>query len=188
MEQAVTDERESFLNAGENVRHAGISPGMVIGDFGVGGAAYFSLALSQLVGADGGVIMFDILKPALSGALSLAKMQGAQNCRAVWANLEIYGGAKGIGDASLDGGVAVNLLHQSAKYKDILIEIHRMLKSGAKLLIIDWNPEAETPISPPKDRRLPAERVEQVGQTLGFAALEKFSAGPYHWGLVLVKT
>lgn len=161
---------------------------MWVGDFGVGGAGHFAVPVASAVGPNGGVIMFDIMKSSLSAAMSQAKLRGLQNCKAVWSNLEIYGGAKGVADNSLDAGLLTNILFQSKKYKDILAEVHRMLKSKAKLLIVDWLPEADISFAPPPDRRLPMDHVVQTALSLGLAPLKKFSAGPYHWGLVLVKT
>ena len=161
---------------------------MVVGDFGVGGAAHFAIPVAQIVGQNGGVIMFDVLKSALSAAMAQAKLRGLQNCRAVWSNLEIFGAAKGVADNSLDAGLLVNILHQTKKYKDILAEVHRMLKPTSKLLIVDWLPEAEISFAPPVDQRLPLDHVVQTALSLGFAPLKKFDAGPYHWGVVIVKT
>lgn len=161
---------------------------MQVGDFGVGGAANFAVPLATKAGANGQVFMVDILKTALSSALGLIKLRGLSNCQAVWSNLEIYGAAHGIGDASLDTGVLVNVLSQSTKPKDILAEVHRTLKSGAKLLIVDWLPSAAMPIAPDPARRLAPDYVTELGKKLGYAPLKEFSAGRYHWGLILIRT
>lgn len=179
---------ESYLHPAGILPYLELAPGMLVGDFGVGGAAHFALPVAKLVGDQGGVVMFDILKPALSAALSQAKLRGLQNCKAVWSNLEIYGGAKGVAENSLNAGLLVNVLSQSDKYKDILAEVHRMLKTGAKLLIVDWQSESTLKIAPDKKKRLPAGHVEQTAKGLGFSALKRFAADPNHWGLVLVKT
>lgn len=179
---------EAFLPAASVMPHLGLVTGMTVGDFGVGGAAYFALPAAERVGTQGSVLMFDVMKSALSGALSLAKLRGYGNCKAVWCNLEVFQGCKGVADNSLDAGLIVNVLHNNKKFTDMLVEIHRMLKPGAKLLIVDWKTDVESPIAPPVDRRISAEHIEQVGQTLGFAPFEHFEAGPLHWGLVLVKT
>ncbi len=163
-------------------------PGQWVADFGVGGNAAVAIPLAQRTGPDGGVVMFDILKSALSAAMSMAAARNVTNCKAVWTNLETYGGAKGVQYASLDGGVAVNLLHQSKHYKDMLAEMHRMLKAGARLVIIDWKPEADSPIAPARDRRLSADRVLQVAQELSFAPLSTVDISSTHWGLVVVRT
>ncbi len=186
----MTEETESqnYFDPPAVVQRLGLVPSQKVGDFGVGGAAPFALVLSAAVGADGQVLMFDVMKSALSGALTLTKLRGATNCQAVWSNLEIYGGASGVADGSLDAGILVNVLDQSTKQKDILAEVGRMLRSGAKLLVVDWKPDVELPIAPDPAKRVADGQVEQLAKELGFALLEKFEAGPYHWGVVLVKT
>ncbi len=177
-----------YLDPSALISRLGLVPGQAVGDFGVGGAAAFVGELSTRVGAEGKVLMFDVLKTALSGALSQAKLKGWQNCQAVWSNLELYGAATGVNDGSLDAGILVNVLDQSTKTKDIMAEVGRMLKSSAKLLVVDWKPDVELPIAPDTKRRLSDAQVAQMGKSLGFAMAETFEAGPYHWGVVLVKT
>lgn len=185
---ATATKSDVFLKPESIIAELGITGGMMIGDFGVGGAANFAVPLATKVGAKGQVFMVDILKSALSSALSLVKMRGLTNCQAVWSNLEIYGAAHGIKDESLDAGVIVNVLSQSTKPKDILAEVHRTMKSGAKLVIVDWLPSATMPIAPEKKNRLAADYVTELGKKLGYAPLKAFSAGRYHWGLILIRT
>lgn len=184
----VLPEEPNYLEPATLLGHLGLAAGMWVGDFGVGAGGHFAAPIGKMVGTDGGVVMFDILKPALSGAMTRAKLGGPGNYRAVWTNLEIYEGAPGVADSSLDAGVLINVLNQSGKHKDILAEIGRMLKPGAKLLVADWKPEVNLTIAPPLQRRLADGYVEQLAQDIGFASLEKLEVGPYHWGLVLVKT
>lgn len=177
-----------LLNPQELLRHLRITPGMHVGDFGVGGAAFFAVPLGQMVGEQGEVLMFDVVKSALSAALSETQRRGLKNCRAVWVNLEIFEGAHGIGQQSLEAGVLTNVLHQTKKQADVLTEIHRMLKAGASLLVVDWSPGVKISFAPPPADRVSGERIAEIARGIGFAPAEKFSAGEYHWGLVLVKT
>lgn len=179
---------KNYLDPLELLAHLQLAPGMWVGDFGVGAGGHFVAPAAKIVGADGGVIMFDIQKSALSGAMSRAKLAGLGNYRAVWTNLEIYEGAPGVADQSLDAGFLINVLHQSEKHLDMLAEIGRMLKSGAKLLVADWKQEATSTIAPALERRLASAYIVQLAAQTGFTAVEMFEAGPYHWGLVLVKT
>ncbi len=183
----VDAKEQSFLDPSIILDHLGVQPGMWVGDFGVGAGGHFVTPIATAVGTDGGVIMFDVLRSALSGAMSRAKLSGVGNYRAVWTNLEVYEGAPGVSDNALDAGILINVLHQSTAAKDMLAEIHRMLKPGARLLIADWKKEIQSPIAPPIERRLADGYVERLAQEVGFALLERFSFGPYYWGLVLVK-
>lgn len=165
-----------------------LKPGQTAGDFGAGGSAHVALEMSKAVSADGTVLLFDIQKPALSAALSLLQARGVTNGKAVWSNLEVYGGASGVADGTIDAGVIVNVLHQSKTPKAILAEVGRMLKSSSRLLVVDWLTDQTTPLAPQPEMRVSADHIAQQAQAVGFATLETFSAGPYHWGLVAVKT
>lgn len=178
----------NYLDPQGLLKHLQLAAGMWVGDFGVGAGGHFVTPTAKIVGTDGGVVMFDILKSALSGAMSRARLGGAGNYRAVWTNLEIFEGAPGVSDNSLDAGLLINVLHQSSKHKDILAEIARMVKPGAKLLIVDWKQDVTSTIAPPAERRMASGYVAQIAKDLGFAKLEEFETGPYHWALVLVKT
>lgn len=178
---------EQFLNPKAILMHLGLTHDMIVGDFGVGGAAAMAVPASQLIGPRGTVLMFDVVKKSLAAALSMANARGCTNCKAVWSNLEVLGGASGVKDNSLDAGLLVNILHESDKHQEILSEVHRMLKPTAKLLVVDWRPDATATFAPEKSKRLNQVYLEQLAQQVGFAPFEKFEAGPYHWGIVLVK-
>ena len=88
--------------------------------------------------------------------------------------------------SSIDAALLVNVLHQSSKRADILREASRMLKVGGKLLVVEWS-DAESPLGPDINRRLKSESLKKAAIKLGFEIKEEFKAGPYHYGLVLIK-
>lgn len=178
----------TYLEPKQLLGHLGLASGMWVGDFGVGPGGHFVAASAKAVGLDGGVVMFDVSKPALSGAGTRAKAAGVDNIRAVWTNLEIFQGATGVGDNSLNAGMLINVLYSSDKHKDILAEVHRMLKPQAKLLIVDWKQDVVTKIAPPTAKRLADGYVLDLAKSVGFSPMETFEASQYHWGLVVVKT
>lgn len=177
-----------LLEAGSLIQHLELKPGQTVGDFGAGGSAHLALEMSRAIRESGTVLLFDIQKPALSAAISLLAARDVANGRAVWSNLEVYGGASGVMDGTVDAGVIANVLHQSKTPNAILAEVSRMLKSGARLLVVDWLTNSVSPLAPRVEARVSADHIAQLAQKLGFASLEQFQAGPYHWGLVLVKT
>jgi ubiquinone/menaquinone biosynthesis C-methylase UbiE len=176
----------SFLDPANLLQRAGVAAGMRVGDFGVGGAAYFGVQASKMVGDHGTIFAVDVFKPALSSALSKARLEGCTNFKPVWSDLEIVGGARVIRDNSLDFGVLVNVLHQSKQQKKVLQECARMLKPGARMLILDWAAGGEI-FGPKREAVVPVERVLDLCAQVGLAPFDQFEAGPYHYGLVVVK-
>lgn len=176
----------SYLDPVKILERGGVSAGMKVGDFGVGGAAYFGIQAAKMVGERGIVYAFDILKPALSGALSKARLAGCKNFKPVWSDLEIYGAARGIPNGSLDFGILVNVLHQSKHQHEVLRECTRMLKTGSRLLIVDWTRGGEH-FGPTQASIIPKERVLDLCSQVGLAPFEDFEAGPNHYGIIVVK-
>ncbi len=176
----------SYLDPAKLLERAGVAAGMRVGDFGVGGAAYFGIQAAKMIGDHGMVYAFDVLKPALSSALSKAKLNGCRNFSPVWSDLEIVGAARTVKNSSLDFGILVNVLHQSKKQKEILTECSRMLKASARLLIVEWAKGGER-FGPTREQVVPAERILDLCSQVGLAPFDQFEAGPYHYGLVVVK-
>ncbi len=159
--------------------------GHQVADMGCGGAGYFTLPAARLVGSRGKVYAVDVLKTALEGVLSKAKLENLLNIETVWSDIEKVGATK-IPTATLDGALLVNIMFQSRKNQQMMQEAHRLLKMGGKLLVVDWKVEP-TPFGPPTANRLPPQTISDLGTKLGFSIEKEFEAGPYHYGFVLVK-
>src|SRR3989344_1942674 len=110
-----------------------------VADLGAGGAGYFTLQAAKLVGEHGLVYAVDIIKGHLRNIESRAKIEGYDNIRTIWSNLEKYGATK-INDQSLDFALLVNVLFQNKKPELLMKEAVRMIKTGGKLLVVDWRP------------------------------------------------
>ena len=103
----------------------------------------------------------------------------------IWSNLEIVGATK-IPEGSLDFALLVNILFQSKKHYEIIAEGTRLLKSGGKLLIIDWSNTTQG-FAPPDDLQVDQEKIQGYAQQLDLKLLQSFKAGKYHFGLIFEK-
>lgn len=157
-----------------------------IAELGCGNFGFFTFPLAHLVGRRGQVFAVDILKPVLAEIKAKAIKENLPQIIPVWTNLEILNGAK-IDSNSLDSAILINVLYQSDKYLAILKEAARMIKNRGSLLIIDWKME-DSPIGPPKERRIKIDALKSQALKLGLNIKEEFSAGPYHYGLLLLKS
>ncbi|MDP3964562.1 MAG: methyltransferase domain-containing protein [bacterium] len=173
-----------LLDAQKLIQKANVSFGMTVADLGCGGSGIFTLQSAKKVGDKGVVYAVDILKSVLASVISKARMQGINNVRTVWSNLEIYQATK-IATASLDRALLINMLFQSKKQKEIFQETKRMMKREAMLLVVDWKPHG-APFGPLEKDRIPPERIQAMAKDLGFEQLEAFEAGPFHYGFVFV--
>jgi ubiquinone/menaquinone biosynthesis C-methylase UbiE len=178
---------KTYLNPISILEKVGLEPSQKVADFGCGGSGYFALQAAKMIGSKGLVYAVDILKPALSAILSKARLMSLSNIRTVWTDLEKFGAAKSIKNNSLDFGLLKNILYQSKKQLEILKETARTLKKEGKLLVIDWEVTG-LGFGPKKENLVSKENVIKMAASCGLAEMESFKAGPYHWGLIFVKS
>ncbi|PIY96713.1 MAG: hypothetical protein COY66_03310 [Candidatus Kerfeldbacteria bacterium CG_4_10_14_0_8_um_filter_42_10] len=184
MDQKVAGGNE-LLNPEAVLKEAGVGFGQRVADLGCGGMAYFTLQAGKIVGSKGRVYAVDILKSVLENVKTRVKLEGLDNVKAVWSNVEILGATK-IKEASLDFALLINTLFQSKKHKEMISEAWRLLKKGGRLVIVDWRSIA-TPFGPALDDRVTEAEIEQIAQELGIKKEKTFEAGPYHYGFVFLK-
>ncbi|HBK34249.1 TPA: hypothetical protein DEP34_03745 [Candidatus Uhrbacteria bacterium] len=164
----------------------GLDLHMHYADFGAGTLGHFVFAASDFVGPNGRVYAVDILKSVLESIEGRARAEQLTNITIIWGDCEREGGVK-IPPDSLDLISMVNfsvLTHQNSV---VLSEVSRLLKQHGKLLIVDWKPGSES-FGPPANKRLDQTHVQTMIEEAGFHFLKTFIAGPYHFGLLFIKS
>ena len=163
----------------------GLSHGQKVAGLGCGPKAYFSFQAARIVGDQGLVYAVDILKEVLASVESHAKLNGFDNVRTIWSNLEVYG-ATNIPENSLDLAMLVNVLFQSKSVANIIKEATRLTKKDGKILIIDWR-GVGIPLGPKGDRRIDPNNIKELSDALNLTLEKEFQAGQYHFGLIFKK-
>lgn len=163
----------------------GVDERQHVAELGCGNFGFFVFPLARLVGRQGKVYAVDILKPTLEEITKEAKKNNLPQVVPVWSNLEIFKAAN-IETNSLDSALLVNVLHQSEKKAEILREAVRLLKRGGRLLVIEWK-NMDLPLGPSPERRVNLETLKLAIPKIGLDIAEEFEAGPYHYGLILIK-
>ena len=174
-----------LLNPTVILERLGVTKGSVLADLGCGGAGHFIIPAAQMVGSDTVVYAVDILKSVLHNVASKARMDGINNIRTVWTNLEKLGATK-INDESLDFAFLINILFQSTRHQEVITEAKRMIKPGGKLLVIDWL-NAKMPFGPALENRVNPENIKRICQSLNLKLIEEFKPGNYHFALIFQK-
>ena len=151
-----------------------------VGDFGAG-SGFFMKILSNLVGPEGRVYACEIQKQLIEKLGDQARLQGLQNVELLWCDLEENNGSK-IATDTLDAGIMVNTLFQFEERESAAIEIRRILRTGGKLLIIDWS-ETVPGLGPTPDRLLTHDDCKVLFESNGFIFERDFPAGEHHYGL-----
>ncbi|HZJ40904.1 MAG TPA: class I SAM-dependent methyltransferase [Candidatus Saccharimonadales bacterium] len=156
-----------------------------VAELGCGNFGFFTFPLARLVGRSGKVYAVDILKSTLTEIKDRATKENLPQIIPIWSNLEVFKATK-IETESLDKALLINVLHQSEKRAEIIREAYRMLKRGGYLMIVEWS-SADSPLGPKPEKRLKLESLKIAAKKLGFDIQEEFVAGPYHYGLLLIK-
>ena len=162
-----------------------IGVGATVVDFGCGATAINSLTAARLIGEKGQVYAVDILKTVLSSVESHIQHEGLVNVKTIWADLEKLNSTK-LPTESADFVLLVNILFQIKDRPTILTEARRLLKFGGKALIVEWQPRNEG-VGPVVERRLAEETMRQELEQAGFTIETSFTAGPHHYGMVVIK-
>ena len=174
-----------FLHPERIVSYFGLKSGMSVADFGAG-HGHFTIPMARLVGQEGKIYALDIQKNTLEVVRAKAKLEHLLNIETIWADIELPQGSK-LPDASLDLVLAANIMFQ-AEVKDAIInEAKRVLKSGGKLALIEWD-ETPFPGGPSNDLKFSKEMAKKLAGSVGFEIDREFEAGSHHYGLVFRKT
>jgi ubiquinone/menaquinone biosynthesis C-methylase UbiE len=177
---------KELLNPDFIFKKLGVKSGDRVAHLGCGGAAQFIVPAAKLVGKDAVLYAVDILKPVLEATISKARLEGIYNIKTVWSDLEIPGATR-IPAASLNHAFLINILYESNKQKEIITEAARLLHTGGRLLIVDWN-QTPSPFGPPLENRTNQEKVEKLAREANLKIIDQFQAGPYHYGLIAEKS
>jgi ubiquinone/menaquinone biosynthesis C-methylase UbiE len=177
---------KQFIKPQEVINKCQITAGMTVADLGCGNLGYFVIPIAKLIDKDDKVYAVDIQKAVLEGVKSKAKLEGLTNIETVWSNLEKVG-ATNIPEASLDVALLINILFQNKNRKDIMTEAVRLLKSGGKLVVVDWK-KIGAPFGPEVSLRIDPNEIKTIAQELNLQLVEETDFGEYFWGLIFTKS
>lgn len=154
--------------------------GDTVADFGAG-SGFFLSSLVAAVGESGRVYACEIQRPLVEKMGAFARQKGWHNVDVLWCDLEATGGVK-IPDNTLDAGILVNTLFQIEDATTCLAELHRTLRPGGKLLVIDWT-ESFAGLGPAPSAVVTASAATDLCESNGFVYEREFPAGEHHYGL-----
>ena len=178
---------EGFLNPEAVVGNFGILPAMRIADFGCG-AGHIAILVAQAVGSEGKITALDIMEDKLDSLRSQARSANLNNIETTRANLEVLG-SSGLNNDSQDLVLLINIMFQSNKKLEILREALRVVKSGGKVILVEWKKSSggKGQFGPPDSLRTSDGDMTNLFTQAGFKLDHPFSAGQFHYGLIFKK-
>lgn len=173
-----------FSNPRANVADFGLIPGMIVADFGAGVGAY-SLEMAQVVGNGGKIYAIEVQKDLLDRLAIEAKNQHLFNIEVIWGNVEKPGGTK-LKDESVQVVLLANILFQADAKYSLVLEAKRILRSGGRVILIDWNGSFGG-IGPHPEQVVTKDGAKRIFAEAGLSYQSDFVAGEHHYGLIFVK-
>lgn len=178
------NEIRKFLDPDAIIAQLNVQAGSVAADFGCG-PGYFSVPFAKAVGEDGKVYALDVLPQALETVINKAKSSGLTNIITNRVNLEKENGSK-IEANYFDWVILKDMLFQNQK-KDIVVgEVRRVLKSGGKVIAVEWN-QIVSGFGPELEIRISENDLKKLFLEQGFSIEKNINAGDFHYAFVAVK-
>ena len=129
--------RDFFQPRSGVLKEAGIRPGFTVLDFGCGPGGYI-LPLIDLVGPSGKIHALDIHPLAINEITKIAKRNGHDNIFAIQSDC-----STGLRNSSVDAILLYDVFHVLVHTNEVLMELHRVLKSDGTLSFSDHHMKDE---------------------------------------------
>ena len=134
--------REVFAHKDAIVKALALTPGMAVADVGAG-SGLFTLAIAKAVGGKGRVYAVDVQDYFLESIAKRAKKAKLTNIETVHADQR----ASGLAESTIDLALLVDSYHHLEYPSAYLTDLHRALRPGGRLIVIDFDrtrPDAGT--------------------------------------------
>jgi ubiquinone/menaquinone biosynthesis C-methylase UbiE len=173
-------ERRKWQNPEKILAEIGLSPGQTFVDVGCG-EGFFTIPAAKLLGKRGRVYGFDIDEKAIQRLKEKTADEGLENLILKVGTAEEVVPCRGCADFVFFG---MNL-HDFRDPPKALINAKKMLKSGARLIDLDWKKEPMD-LGPPLRIRFSQEEAVTRIEEAGFRVHAVKQEGPYHY-LIIAK-
>ena len=158
-DKLISDERRKVFKPERLLAAAGLKEGMSVFDVGCGNG-FFALPAAKIVGDNGRVFGFDIYQEMLDSLNSRAEESDINNIKTLkvseeGANLSEINMLK---NKEIDFIIMANILHEVPDINYFLKDYLKFLKTGGRLLVIEWR-KKETEEGPGLEHRLSPKEV-----------------------------
>ncbi len=151
---------------------AGLSSGQVFIDIGCG-PGFFTLPAARIVGAKGLAYGVDTEPLMLT---ELNKRNPPANVKCIVSKESSVPLPDNISDFLL----LAHVLHEAEVKSSFILELKRLLKPGARLLILEWKKKKEAE-GPPVEERLTIKEVKALVKEAGFIRIKSRSLSSSHY-------
>ena len=169
-----------FSDPVKNLKALGLRESDIVADLGAG-TGHYTIYAGKLV-PSGKVYAVEVQKDFVATINHKVKEAHLSNVECFWGNVEKIGGTK-IKDGIVDVAIASNILFQ-VEDKDLFIEeTKRILRSGGRVLLIDWADASGLGLLVP----VPKNKARELFEKKGFVFERDVDAGAHHYGMIMSK-
>lgn len=163
-EDAETEQRELWQRPGVVVSAMGDLEEKVVADIGAGRGflvPYVAPYADQMIAIEIDPSLVDYLRDTLRPAILPERQQSRLEARLTEPH------ESGLKDNEVDVAVMVNTLMYIDGQKKYLENLHRKIKNGGRLVIVEWK-DRETPYGPSLKQRIPRQKLEEMLENTGY--------------------
>lgn len=140
-----------------------LHPGESVVDLGCG-PGFWTFPLAEIVGPEGVVWALDVSPEMLEALAARHPPRQVRPLRSELPHIDLP-------DASVDAVWGAFVVHEVEPLDALMREIHRVLRPGGRVGLLDWRPDAVSEEGPPRSHRVAPEVVRQALEAAGFHIL-----------------
>lgn len=172
-----------FVNPQKIIGQFGLKSGEKVTDLGCG-SGFYTMAAAKIVGTNGRVASVDVQESKLTATKSISLQNNLHNVEVYKADLEKP--IKVLPHGEEDAVILASIIHEVKNRKALIQNAYSLLKSGGKLLVVDWKNET-SPFGPSMDKRVSAKEIRHELETAGLKHTKDLDADLYHYAMVFEK-
>lgn len=174
-------ERLEWNNPAQIVAQSGLKVGDRVAEIGCG-SGWFTFEIERAVRPRGMVFALD-MQPAMLQILRARRDSWERILTLPCGENEFE-----LDDGEVDIVFHANVLHECREPERHLQETARVLKSGGRIVVIEWHwADEESQPGPPNAERLEPDTVRELLKGAGFEVEEARDVGPYHYAITAAK-
>jgi len=162
----------------------GLKTNDIVVDFGCG-AGFYTIEAAKITGINGKVFAIDINRDILDHLKQKAIESGLRNIYGIKTDLEKED-STGLDEGLANVALMINLLYLIKNKEILLREAYRILKSNAKLVIMEWSEKGELNMLE-KEELVKNKEIKDLATRIGFKKIMTFEAGISHEVQVYIK-
>lgn len=175
------EQRRQIMPPFKTLEMFGFTSGVDMADIGCG-IGYFSVPAAEIAGSSSKIYALDITIEMLDEVEKRAIAAGVSNIR----NIKVDEYDLKLEDQAVGFALMSNVLHEIEDKKRYVSEICRILQSGGKLAVIEWE-KIIGESGPPIEHRISYEEVVELLSENGFENFVKHNISQDFYGITAIK-